>query len=227
MQKKGRSALIGWALKLENYGNSLETKENFAIIKNNYNDIKNQYDLLNIKYKTLSDENYNFKRDKILYEKELQSKNNIIEDLIQIHGNKNKELKGKLNKLELNKIEEKEIKNYLSSNKKEKKNIDNYKDVEEKRKNNNNINGNINTQNKQIKFFEKLNINELMNLRDELVGERNFITNEFYKIPTKATIKQNQRRNELEERIAQINNELAKIRIRINILKESKKLKKI
>ena len=114
MQKKGRSALIGWALKLENYGNSLETKENFAIIKNNYNDIKNQYDLLNIKYKTLSDENYNFKRDKILYEKELQSKNNIIEDLIQIHGNKNKELKGKLNKLELNKIEEKEIKNYLS-----------------------------------------------------------------------------------------------------------------
>ena len=207
--------------------NSLETKENFAIIKNNYNDIKNQYDLLNIKYKTLSDENYNFKRDKILYEKELQSKNNIIEDLIQIHGNKNKELKGKLNKLELNKIEEKEIKNYLSSNKKEKKNIDNYKDVEEKRKNNNNINGNINTQNKQIKFFEKLDINELMNLRDELVGERNFITNEFYKIPTKATIKQNQRRNELEERIAQINNELAKIRIRINILKESKKLKKI
>ena len=80
--------------------NSLETKENFAIIKNNYNDIKNQYDLLNIKYKTLSDENYNFKRDKILYEKELQSKNNIIEDLIQIHGNKNKELKEKLNKLE-------------------------------------------------------------------------------------------------------------------------------
>ena len=66
-----------------------------------------------------------------------------------------------------------------------------------------------------------------MDLRDELVGERNFITNEFYKIPTKATIKQNQRRNELEKRLAQINNELAKIRIRINILKESKKLKKI
>ena len=203
--------------------NSLEAQENYSIIKNNYNDIKNQYDLLNIKYKTLSDENYNFKRDKILYEKELKSKNNIIDDLIQIHGSKKKELKGKLNKLELNNIEEKEIKDYLSSSKKEKKEINENK--EEKIKNNQ-----INTQDKKdkkVKFFEKLNINELMDLRDELVGERNFITNEFYKIPTKATIKQNQRRNELEKRLAQINNELAKIRIRINILKESKKIKKI
>jgi len=40
--------------------NNWEAKENYLIIKNNYNDMKNQFDLLNIKYKTLSDENYNF-----------------------------------------------------------------------------------------------------------------------------------------------------------------------
>ena len=62
-----------------------------------------------------------------------------------------------------------------------------------------------------------------MDRRDELIGERNYLTNEFYKIPTKANMKQNQKRIECEQRISQINNELAKIRIRINILKESKK----
>ena len=196
--------------------NNREAKENYLIIKNNYNDMKNQFDLLNIKYKTLSDENYNFKRDKMLYEKELKSKNIIIDDLIDDNSNK-KELKGKLNKLELNTIEEKEIKQYLSSNKKERK---------MKRE------GSIEKQNlKEIKkketFFEKLNIEELMNFRDELIGERTFMTNEFYKIPVKATNKQNERRNELEQRIAQINNKLAKIRIRINILKESKNNKYI
>ena len=196
--------------------NNREAKENYLIIKNNYNDMKNQFDLLNIKYKTLSDENYNFKRDKMLYEKELKSKNTIIDDLIDDNSNR-RVLKGKLNKLELNTIEEKEIKQYLSSNKKERK---------MKRE------GSIEKQNlKEIKkketFFEKLNIEELMNLRDELIGERTFMTNEFYKIPVKATNKQNERRNELEQRIAQINNKLAKIRIRINILKESKNNKYI
>ena len=75
--------------------NNREAKENYLIIKNNYNDMKNQFDLLNIKYKTLSDENYNFKRDKMLYLKELKSKNTIIDDLIEDNSNK-KELKGKL-----------------------------------------------------------------------------------------------------------------------------------
>ena len=199
-----------------------ETKDNYAMIKNNYNDIKNQYDLLNIKYKTLSDENYNFKRDKMLYEKELKSKNILIDDLIQSNNPRKKEMKGQLNKLELNNIEEKEIKKYISSNKKERK---------EKEKEREEIlikeNEEIKEKNKQQKYFEQLNIDELMNIRDELIGERNRINNEFYKIPTKANSKQNQRKNELENRLAQINNELAKIRIRINILKDAKKTKKI
>ena len=161
--------------------NNQETKENYVIIKNNYNDIKNQYDLLNIKYQTLSDENYNFKRDKLLYEKELKTKNIIIDDLIQGNNSKKKELKGQLNKLELNKIEEKEIKNYLSSNKKERKEKEEI--IKEK--------NNIQEKNQKQKYFEELNIDELMNLRDDLIGERNFINNEFYKIPTKANMKQN------------------------------------
>ena len=59
-----------------------ETRQNYDLIKNNYADIKNQYDLLNIKYQTLSDENFNFKRDKLLYEKELKTKNQMIQNLL-------------------------------------------------------------------------------------------------------------------------------------------------
>ena len=161
--------------------NNKETKKSYSLIKNNYYDIKNQYDLLNIKYKTLSDENYNYKRDKILYEKEIKTKNNFIDDLIRGNKNRNK-----------NKKKESPIKK-----------------TEEKKENN---------------FEEYNNIEELMNIRDELVGERNFINNEFYKIPTKANYKQNERKNELEKRISQINSDLAKIRIRINILKGLKNI---
>jgi hypothetical protein len=161
--------------------NNKETKKSYSLIKNNYYDIKNQYDLLNIKYKTLSDENYNYKRDKILYEKEIKTKNNFIDDLIRGDKNRNKTKK-----------KETPIKN-----------------EEEKKENN---------------FEEYNNIEELMNIRDELVGERNFINNEFYKIPTKANYKQNERKNELEKRISQINSDLAKIRIRINILKGLKNI---
>ena len=161
--------------------NNKETKKSYSLIKNNYYDIKNQYDLLNIKYKTLSDENYNYKRDKILYEKEIKTKNNFIDDLIRGNKNRNK-----------NKKKESPIKK-----------------TEEKKENN---------------FEEYNNIEELMNIRDELVGERNFINNELYKIPTKVNYKQNERKNELEKRISQINSDLAKIRIRINILKGLKNI---
>ena len=124
-------------------------------------------------------------------------------------------MKGQLNKLELNDIEEKEIKKFLSSNKKEKKEKEElYKEQSNKKENK-----------KKETFFEKLSIEELMNLRDELIGERATLTNEFYKIPIKANMKQKQRRNELEQRLSQINNKLAKIRIRINILKDSKNIK--
>jgi len=60
--------------------NNKETKENYVSIKNDYNDMKNQYDLLNIKYQTLSDENFNFRRNNLLYEKEIKTKNLMIEE---------------------------------------------------------------------------------------------------------------------------------------------------
>lgn len=58
-----------------------ETKQNYELFKGNYIEIKNQYDLLNIKYQSISDENFNYKRDLLLYEKELKNKNEMIDKL--------------------------------------------------------------------------------------------------------------------------------------------------
>ena len=200
-----------------------ETKDNYVIIKNNYNDIKNQYDLLNIKYQTLSDENYNFRRDKILYEKEIKTKNLMIEDLLQSNTSiKQKELKEKLSILGLNKIEENENEIYFDL--KENKNKDNNDNKDE---NNNNPKVEeivINKAKDEDKHkFDKYGMEELINKRDELMKDRKNATNEYYKIPTKANSSQIKKRNELEIKLDQINNDLAKIRIRINILKNTKK----
>ena len=59
---------------------------------------------------------------------------------------------------------------------------------------------------------------ELINKRDELMKDRKNATNEYYKIPTKANSSQIKKRNELEIKLDQINNDLAKIRIRLNIM---------
>ena len=52
--------------------------------------------------------------------------------------------------------------------------------------------------------------------------DRKTTTNDYYKIPIKANTLQIKKRNELEIKLEQINNDLAKIRIKINILKNSK-----
>jgi len=72
-------------------------------------------------------------------------------------------------------------------------------------------NKNYLSSNKKEKKREESNINELMNLRDELIGERTFISNKFYKIPVKAIYKQNERRYELEQRIVEIDNNKLKL----------------
>lgn len=61
--------------------NLRESKQNLEALKSNYYEIKNQYELLNMKHQTLSDENFNVKRDLLLYEKEIKNKNEIIERL--------------------------------------------------------------------------------------------------------------------------------------------------
>ena len=63
--------------------NNSENKKNYDQMKNNYNDMKNQYDLLNIKYMTLNDENFNYRRNKELYERQIAQKNEMIENLIE------------------------------------------------------------------------------------------------------------------------------------------------
>ena len=198
-----------------------ETKDNYAIIKNNYNDIKNQYDLLNIKYQTLSDENYNFRRDRLLYEKEIKTKNLMIEDLLQSNSSiKQKELKEKLNILGLNKEEEKQNDIYFdikdnNNSKNSKKKEENYKGEEE-------IKNNKDEDKNKVDKNEINELNELIKEREELMKERKNATNEYYKITNKVNNVQIKRRNELEIKLDQINNDLANIRVRINTLKNIK-----
>jgi hypothetical protein len=219
-----------------------ETRQNYDLIKNNYTDIKNQYDLLNIKYQTLSDENFNYKRDKLLYEKELKTKNQMIQNLL---GNtsalKKKELQKKINDYKSNEIRNMDFLdkiNYKSKNKfigiKEKFNEEEedeeslsgeeYKNnKEENIKKGKEDNIEIKNTNKKEKEkekinnkFEGLNDEELKKLRDKLLVERNDTTNLYNKIPLKVNkIGQIKRRDELEQKLAQINNDLMQIRLKL------------
>ena len=200
-----------------------ETKQNYDLIKSNYNDIKNQYDLLNIKYQTLTDENFNFKRDKALYEKQIKTKNKMIETLIE---NKSNILNNnKLYKLDL--PEEKEESNhemfldYLKNkaiefpNKEEKDN--GMKII----KNDENKNGSEDFK-EDIDFtkFDELTYPELQSKRDEFVTERKNLNNILNKIPIKINYKgQLEKRNELEKKLNEINRDLAIIKFRMKNLK--------
>ena len=200
-----------------------ETKQNYDLIKSNYNDIKNQYDLLNIKYQTLTDENFNFKRDKALYEKQIKTKNKMIETLIE---NKSNILNNnKLYKLDL--PEEKEESNhemfldYLKNkaiefpNKEEKDN--GMKII----KNDENKNGSEDYK-EDIDFtkFDELTYPELQSKRDEFVTERKNLNNILNKIPIKINYKgQLEKRNELEKKLNEINRDLAIIKFRMKNLK--------
>ena len=218
-----------------------ETRQNYDLIKNNYADIKNQYDLLNIKYQTLSDENFNYKRDKLLYEKELKTKNQMIQNLL---GNtsalKKKELQKKMNDYKNSEIKNVEYLNqinYKSKNKfndikeryDEEENEEESLSNEEEYKNNTRENikkgneDNIrNKQNNAIKEKEKntkyegLSAEKLKKIRDKLLVERNDTTNLYNKIPIKVNkIEQIKKRDELEKKLAQINNDLMQIRLRL------------
>ena len=199
-----------------------ETKQNYDLIKSNYNDIKNQFDLLNIKYQTLTDENFNFKRDKALYERQIKTKNQMIESLIE---NKSNILNNKLYKLDL--IEEKEESNhemfldYLKNKnlpneipKKEDKDNGMTKKKEDKNQNEDDK--------RDIDYskFDKLTYPELQSKRDELVNERKNLNNIYSKIPLKNNYKgQLEKRNGLEKQLNDINCDLAIIKLRMKKLK--------
>ena len=179
--------------------------------------------MLNIKYQTLTDENFNFKRDKALYEKQIKTKNKMIETLIE---NKSNILNNnKLYKLDL--PEEKEESNhemfldYLKNkaiefpNKEEKDN--GMKII----KNDENKNRSEDYK-EDIDFtkFDELTYPELQSKRDEFVTERKNLNNILNKIPIKINYKgQLEKRNELEKKLNEINRDLAIIKFRMKNLK--------
>jgi hypothetical protein len=215
-----------------------ETKQNYDIIKSSYNDIKNQYDLLNLKYQTLTDENFNFKRDKALYEKQIKTKNEMIESLLE-NNSSIKNINDKLNLIEeKNNIKSNhelfldylKDKNMIIDEKKENGNEDDDKDKEKEvdngmkkdNKNDKKENENKNENNKELDYhkFDNLSYPELQSKRDELIHERRITNNIYCKIPIKSTYKiQIDKRNELEKRLEEINSDLVVIKTRMKNLK--------
>ena len=199
--------------------NNKETEKNYNMIKSNYTDIKNQYDLLNMKYITLSDENYNYRRDKDLYEKQIKTKNEMIENLLENNSSyKKKNINNKLYEINYTTKSSNEIiMDYLKN-----------KNKNENNKNKNiNININNKTENKKqenennkkvvdYNKFDKLTYPELQCKRDELMKERRDTNNIYSKIPLKSTSKEQiNKRNMLEKKIAEINCDLMIVKLRI------------
>ena len=208
----------------ENFENeridNTQNRKNYAMIKTCYNDIKNQYDLLNMKYMTLNDENFNFRRNKELYERQLQLKNEMIENLIENKTNLQKQkVKNQLNKINFStKNSHKIITTFLQNNNKEDKKL------EEKNNDINNIkekNNSIN--NIDYNKYNKLSFPELQCKRDELTKERKDINNIYSKIPLKTYNKEiNNKRNNLEKRLQEINCELMLVKLSIKNFKNHK-----
>ena len=208
----------------ENFENeridNTQNRKNYAMIKTCYNDIKNQYDLLNMKYMTLNDENFNFRRNKELYERQLALKNEMIENLIENKTNLQKQkVKNQLNKINFStKNSHKIITTFLQNNNKEDKKL------EEKNNDINNIkekNNSIN--NIDYNKYNKLSFPELQCKRDELTKERKDINNIYSKIPLKTYNKEiNNKRNNLEKRLQEINCELMLVKLSIKNFKNHK-----
>ena len=192
-----------------------QNRKNYAMIKNCYNEIKNQYDLLNMKYMTLNDENFNFRRNKELYERQIALKNEMIENLIENKTNLQKQkVKNQLNKINFStKNSHKIISTFLLNNNENKK-------LEEKNINNNNlnkVNNNINSNNNiDYNKYDKLSFPELQCKRDELTKERKDINNIYSKIPIKTINKDIiNKKNNLDKRLKEINCELMLVKLSI------------
>ena len=163
-----------------------QNKQNYDMIKRNYTEMKNQYELLNMKYQTLSDELFNVKRDKLLYEREIKTLNDDNELLNSI------------------------------------KNKNNY-DSDEKKENNENENNNDDENNQNDDDFNKKNvipqnkpdkIQYYKNKIAEFNKERDDLNNIFNKMPSRPRKKEQiEKKKELEEKIAKLNNDLANYKI--------------
>ena len=208
-----------------------EVRQNYDIIKANYNDIKNQYDLLNIKYQSLTDENFNFKRDKALYEKQIKTKNEMIESLIENKSNILNNKKYKYDSIDEKEKEESNHEMYLNylKNKNLTKELLTQKEKEKlkEKEKENGLAKVIEHENREDKLnidyskFDNLTYPELQSKRDELINERKNINNIFNKIPIKSGYKsQIQKRKDLEQKLNEINRDLAIIKLRMKNLKK-------
>ena len=196
-----------------------QNRKNYAMIKNCYNDIKNQYDLLNMKYMTLNDENFNFRRNKELYERQIALKNEMIENLIENKTNLQKEkVNNEINKINYStKNSRKIISTYLKKNTEDKK-------LEEKTNDNMN-NSKENNKNNNIDYnkYDKLSFPELQCKRDELTKERKDINNIYSKIPLKSNNRDLiNKKNDLEKRLKEINCELMLVKLSLKNHKNNK-----
>ena len=190
--------------------NNSENKKNYGQMKNNYNDMKNQYDLLNIKYMTLNDENFNYRRNKELYERQIAQKNEMIENLIE---NKTLYQKQKV-KNELYKINH--------STKSSHKIISGFIN-DKKEENKNNINNNNNNNVIDYGKYDKLRFPELQKKRDELSNERKDLNNIYSKIPLKTNNRELiQKKINLEKRLKEINCDLMLVKLSIKNYKSHK-----
>ena len=197
--------------------NNKETKKNYDIIKTNYTDMKNQYDLLNIKYINLSDENYNYKRNKDLYEKQIKSKNEMIENLIEHSSSfKRNNINNKLNEINTQTKSSNEIMlDYEKNNKK----VENKKNEKNNKKNEKDKKVEERNRNK----YDKLTFPELQCKRDELTQERKDLSNIYCKIPLKSTSKElTNKRIKIEKRIEEINYDLMVVKLRLKNFKNHK-----
>ena len=198
-----------------------QNRKNYAMIKNYYNDIKNQYDLLNMKYMTLNDENFNFRRNKELYERQIAIKNEMIENLIENKTTLQKQkVNNKLDKINLStKSSQKIISNFIKDNKENSTN--------EVKNNNSNITKESNRTNQSNKIdyskYNKLSFPDLQCKRDELNRERRDINNIYSKIPLKTYNRELiNKKIDLEKRMKEINCELMLVKLSIKNYKSHK-----
>mgnify|MGYP002624696563 CR=1 FL=1 len=200
--------------------NNKETKRNYDMIKNNYTDMKNQYDLLNLKYITLNDENFNYRRDKDLYEKQIKSKNEMIENLLEnTSANKKKNMNDKLIEINYNTKSSNEIVfDYIKNKNASNKIISSKPEKEE-----NNLKNESDKKVVDYHKYDKLTFPELQCKRDELLNERRDTNNIYCKIPLKSTSKEQiNKRTMLEDKIKEINCDLMIVKLRLKNFKNKK-----
>ena len=201
--------------------NNKETKRNYDIIKSNYTNMKNQYDLLNIKYINLSDENYNYKRNKDLYERQIKTKNEMIENLIEHSSSfKRNNINNKLNEIYIQTKSSNEIMLDYEKNNKKVENKENKKKIEE---NNKKKEKDKKVEERNRNKYDKLTFPELQCKRDELTQERRDLNNIYCKIPLKSTSRELiNKREKIEKRIEEINYDLMVVKLRIKNFKNHK-----